>query len=231
MKRSVTNAIRLVMDECIPPIVRDSRWFMYPFFLAAYRGRNVQQAMDFKRLVHQFSPQQYADFYASLNTISRNRATDLNEASIVRMLESIPVDAGNLLDVGCGRGYFLHRVHQMRPDLDLIGCDVVDKLVYEGARLVQGRIESLPFDDDSFDVVTCSHTLEHVLDPARAVAELRRVARRLLFVAVPCQRYYYYTLDEHLNFYPQRELLVAQMGLDDYRLEKIHGDWLYQGSL
>src|SRR5690606_22540386 len=120
------------------------------------------------------------------------------------MLQSIPSDTRTLLDVGCGRGYFLERVKEARADLSVMGCDVVDKV--EGKLpLTLGRIEALPFPDQSFDVVTCSHTLEHIIDPSDAIRELKRVARRLLFIVVPCQRYYFYTLDEHVNFYPQRK--------------------------
>jgi SAM-dependent methyltransferase len=43
---------------------------------------------------------------------------------------------------------------------------------------VIGDVSALPFADDSFDFVICSHVLEHVEDPARAVAELQRVAPR-----------------------------------------------------
>lgn len=35
----------------------------------------------------------------------------------------------------------------------------------------------MPFVDDAFDFVICSHVLEHVLDPAGVVAELSRVAK------------------------------------------------------
>ena len=37
--------------------------------------------------------------------------------------------------------------------------------------------QSLPFADDSFDVVVANHMLYHVPDPSQAVAELRRVLR------------------------------------------------------
>lgn len=226
MNRRLTNAVRYVMDEWVPPVIRDSRWFMYPFYLMAYRGKNVAQVMDFKRLVHSFSEREYRDFYANLDTISRNRNTDLNEASIRSMVEQIPSDAKTLLDVGCGRGYFLSRVKAARPDLELVGCDVVDKLAYDGLRFVSGNVESLPFDARSFDVVTCSHTLEHIIHPRAAVDELKRVAGEVLFVAVPCQRYFYYTLDEHVNFYPQKEMLLAELGAPEAWCEKLQGDWL-----
>ncbi len=35
----------------------------------------------------------------------------------------------------------------------------------------------LPFEDDSFDLVWCSEVIEHLEDPAKALAELRRVTR------------------------------------------------------
>jgi SAM-dependent methyltransferase len=38
-----------------------------------------------------------------------------------------------------------------------------------------GRVEQLPVDDASFDVVLCTQVLEHCADPAQAVRELRRV--------------------------------------------------------
>jgi SAM-dependent methyltransferase len=42
---------------------------------------------------------------------------------------------------------------------------------------LQGTVESLPVEDASFDVVLCTQVLEHCDEPARAVAELRRVVR------------------------------------------------------
>lgn len=43
---------------------------------------------------------------------------------------------------------------------------------------VQANILSLPFDDASFDLVICSHVLEHIDDDATAMSELRRVTRK-----------------------------------------------------
>ncbi len=231
MNRSLANFIRFFMDECVPPIIRDTAWFMYPFYFLAYRGKNVKQAMNFKRLVYSFTDEEYRKFYEGLDTISRNRKTDLNEPSIRALLAHIPPGTKNLLDVGCGRGYFLGKVRAERPEIDLVGCDVVDKLKVDGVSLVQGSAENLPFPDKSFDVVTCSHTLEHIVDPARAVSELKRVAKHVLLVVVPCQRYYFYTLDEHVNFYPEPELLLAEMGVPGATCEKLHGDWVWTGRL
>ena len=51
MNRGLTNAIRFVMDELIPPFIRDSKVFMYPFYLFAYRGKNIKEVMQFKTKV------------------------------------------------------------------------------------------------------------------------------------------------------------------------------------
>lgn len=45
----------------------------------------------------------------------------------------------------------------------------------------------LPFDDKEFDWVFCSHTLEHCLDLAQAINELRRTANKVLFIVVPVE--------------------------------------------
>jgi ubiquinone/menaquinone biosynthesis C-methylase UbiE len=227
MNRSMTNAVRFVMDECLPPFVRDSKAFMYPFFLFAYRGRNVGTAMNFKRVVHSWGRADYAKYYENLNTISRNRPTDLNGPSLKAILASIDPAAKTLLDVGCGKGFFLEQLKGR--GLSLYGTDIVDKAQDKSFRYTQASIEHLPFPDKSFDVVTCFHTLEHIVDLPAAVAELNRVARRQLMVVVPCQRWYFYTLDEHVNFFPYAEKLTSAIGLKQFTCRKVWGDWLYIG--
>ncbi len=127
MNRRITNTIRFVMDELIPPFIRDSKIFMYPFYLFAYRGRNIREVMDFKSNVYSFSPEQYASFYNNLNTISRKRATDMNQACIDFILEKIDVTAINLIDVGCGSGYLLKRIKERHSALNLTGFEKAAK--------------------------------------------------------------------------------------------------------
>ena len=46
-------------------------------------------------------------------------------------------------------------------------------------------IYRLPFEDQQFETVLCSHTAEHVDDPDRLDAELRRVGREVCYVLPP----------------------------------------------
>ncbi len=56
--------------------------------------------------------------------------------------------------------------------LDVVTADLVDPTA-----MVQADLMDLPFADDEFDIIICSHVLEHVPDDARALQEMRRVLR------------------------------------------------------
>jgi SAM-dependent methyltransferase len=77
----------------------------------------------------------------------------------------------SLLDVGAGSG-------QLAAALGAwCGRYVgLDQMPNDGVRL--GDAHRLPFDDEAFDVVVSKQTLPHLANPRRAIAELRRVARR-----------------------------------------------------
>lgn len=226
MNREFTNSIRYLMDEWIPAAIRDSRWFMWPFFWLAFRGQNIHEIMNFKSNVWNYSPEEYDQFYNSINTISRNRLTDLNQASMQFILSQIDPKAESLLDVGCGLGYLLCRVNEGHPDIQLTGLDIrnpespVPQFAY-----VKGRVEKLPFEKKSFDIVTCCHTLEHMVDLDESIAELFRVARKQVFIVVPRQRYFYYTLDEHVNFFPHAHLLTHKFSNLNAKCLDLGGDW------
>lgn len=74
-----------------------------------------------------------------------------------------------VLDVGCGTKPYQPL---FAPYADrYIGVDPVETAHAD----LLGSVEDLPVEDGSFDVVLCNQVLEHCDDPARAVAELRRV--------------------------------------------------------
>ena len=230
MNRDITNVIRYFMDEWVPPFIRNSRWFMYPFFYFAYRGRNIREVMDYKTRVLSFTPADYDHFYNNLNTISRNRITDLNKPSLKFILDQIDPTAQTLVDVGCGNGYLLKQLKERYPKLKLTGFDIKNTddnaAVYD---YVKDNIEKMPFADKSFDVVTCSHVVEHLPKLEQCMAELVRIARKQVFIVTPCQRYYYFTLDEHVNFFQFKAELTSKIPMKNFTCEKLNGDWVFLG--
>jgi len=86
-----------------------------------------------------------------------------------------------LVNVGAGAGAYEPRdrmVVAVEPSPVMIAQRPADAAV-----AVVAAAERLPFVDDSFDVAMALHTVHHWDDPAAGLAELRRVARRVVVVA------------------------------------------------
>ncbi len=96
---------------------------------------------------------------------------------------------GPLLDIGCSLGYTLTAARQL--GLQATGADIsqraVDACRAMGFRAERGTLESLPFEDSSFQLVVMKHVFEHTPRPREAASEVRRVLKPGggLFIAVP----------------------------------------------
>ena len=95
-----------------------------------------------------------------------------------------PISECDILNVGGSAGAidnFLadHAKHVVGVDID-DGAIEHAKSTF-GKKNLEFRVAdalNLPFDDESFDIVICSHVYEHVPDPARMFEEIRRVLRK-----------------------------------------------------
>ena len=93
----------------------------------------------------------------------------------------------SLLDAGCGPGTLMALLLEQGVVADGLdaSADVLDLApAHVADRISVGSLVAMPFDDRSHDVVVCREVLEHLTVPevARAVAELCRVAARLVYV-------------------------------------------------
>jgi SAM-dependent methyltransferase len=116
---------------------------------------------------------------------SPERVSLLEVDRVVRLsLEGAEI--GSVVDVGTGTGLFAEafaKVPVERPPR-VTGVDLrADFLSLArghapGVDFREASAEELPFADRSFDLVFLGHVLHEARDPARALAEARRVARR-----------------------------------------------------
>lgn len=65
-----------------------------------------------------------------------------------------------------------HQRFRKMNNLDYVTCDLESPLAD-----VKADIQSLPFEEESFDVIFCNHVLEHVADDQKAMSELFRVMK------------------------------------------------------
>jgi len=220
--------MRYCMDELLPLALRDNYYFMYPFYQYWFNGsEDMDSIIRFKEVVHSMSDEEFTTFYEKLKCRANIRPTDCSEASLRWVLQRIDVGKNkSLLDVGCGRGHCIEKF--LGIGLEVTGCDIYQKpTVATASRYVQGNVESLPFKDRSFDIVTCFHTLEHVRRLGAALHELKRVARNRLFLIVPQQRFFRFTLDLHIHFFYSQAYFRSLVDCEPGECAQIGGDIVY----
>jgi ubiquinone/menaquinone biosynthesis C-methylase UbiE len=94
------------------------------------------------------------------------------------------------LDVGAGLGHWTATLMEILPaETTVVGVDRDPRWVASAAQrtgqrgltdrcsYVQGVAEALPFEDESFDLVSRQTLLIHVADPTVVISEMRRVLR------------------------------------------------------
>lgn len=112
---------------------------------------------------------------------------------VLRALAAGRPFAGHVLNAGCGEGSYCPLLESL-PGITRIDNVDVDfapgfLAVHSDPRnhVQAGSVTALPYADASFDAVLCTEVIEHILDHARAVAELARVLKPggVLIASVP----------------------------------------------
>jgi SAM-dependent methyltransferase len=135
----------------------------------------------------------------------------------------------SILDVGCGPGTITLDFADLVAPADVIGIDIAPAAIEaadserqnRGATNVEFRVADLyafEFDDDSFDVVHAHQVLQHLVDPVRALREMRRVCTPGGLVAARDSDYRAFT------WYPTEPALDAWLTMYDTVARTNHGE-------
>ena len=122
---------------------------------------------------------------------------ELNEKKINPFLGFLEIafnGAERVLDVGCGSGYLLASIKKRYPKTKLFGIDLTEKLINEAKKrqnseinFQTGDVLSLPFENNSFDILIFKDLLHHIVRDTQdeskkaafqALKEMERVAKK-----------------------------------------------------
>jgi ubiquinone/menaquinone biosynthesis C-methylase UbiE len=202
MRRETVNRIRYVLEEWLPPSLRDSALMRFAF--RRYWGTLIDDLERFRAQITSLSAEEYKSVYERMPRIQDE--TDNSAACLAEI--AARVTPGRVCDVGCGTGYLVNFLRNQTglADREFTGVDFIIEPEttrrHPSIRFVAAPVEKLPFPDRHFDTVICTHVLEHILDIRAAMLELRRVCARRLIVVVPLEREYRFTFNPHIHFFP-----------------------------
>jgi 2-polyprenyl-3-methyl-5-hydroxy-6-metoxy-1,4-benzoquinol methylase len=126
----------------------------------------------------------YSQYYGSaLN--QRQMATQLTYRlpvfeALCDLVEDKKIAGSRLLDIGCGNGDFIWLAQ--KRGWNVSGAELSESAVEYAVQMrdldvVKAPSDKLPYDDNSFDVVTVLDVLEHLPNPHKVFASINRVLK------------------------------------------------------
>lgn len=108
-----------------------------------------------------------------------------------------------ILDIACGHGELIKNLFS--KEVNVYGLDNnkqrVECLNKLGMHVKEGDVEALPYEDETFDVVTCMECLEHICNPNKAVIEMYRVLNRGGYIIITVPYKYSCYCEEHVRIF------------------------------
>lgn len=94
-------------------------------------------------------------------------------------------DGNQVLEIGCGNGYYLSLLNRLGVGLDLTGIDRDERALKDArkfignnkVKLILANATKLPFPSNSFDRIIMSEVIEHVEDENATLSEAYRVLK------------------------------------------------------
>lgn len=137
----------------------------------------------------------------------------------------------SILDVGCAKGFLLHDMKRLYPDLKVTGLDISPYAVEHATPEIKpflqvGTAIRLPFPDKSFDLVVSINTVSNpaLAQCKQAIIEVMRVSRDRSFITVHAWR----TEEQRVKL--QKWNLTAQTCMHVSDWEKIFAEINYTGD-
>lgn len=241
MKRDYICFIRLIADS-LPKKIRNS----YLFFKLA------KQIFDLPEILYEFRDNFKKGLYDDLSIFYKKNSpyqlertskySDINSKHINQIISLIRKEKPkSILDVGCGTGHLINLIEKENYNkfISALDYDIPDFIKnnkqyqsFEGDILKNLKV----FDNNSFELVICTHVLEHIKNPKLVFRDLRRISSKHLLIVCPLEDNLKWGMNYHINFYKDQSTFgkfVSSIGsmkekvLKDSYFIKFLGDLMY----
>lgn len=128
-----------------------------------------------------------APTYDKLNRVLSMRVDTLWRKNVIKLLKKAPHDS--ILDIATGTCDLPIAINKSLDCKQLVGLDLSEEMLAYGqkklndnniadqVKLIKGDSENLPFDDNSFDAITCSFGVRNFENLLAGLSEMRRVVK------------------------------------------------------
>ena len=168
------------------------------------------------------------DKWADADTLDNNgrmsRILRGDQSKVISLLNIQP--NVHFLDIGCGTGWAIDQAANLVDGKGLFyGIDLSPKMIEKAKsnfsgkdnfRFLQANSESIPLDDNFFDIIICTNSFHHYLHPDKALREMRRLLKSggKLYILDPLADLWFvkyidvlkkWTEPEHVKVYSTKE--------------------------
>jgi polysaccharide pyruvyl transferase WcaK-like protein/SAM-dependent methyltransferase/glycosyltransferase involved in cell wall biosynthesis len=249
--RNLEEFLGIMMEEKFQP--QEYRRWIEEHASLAQQLQGIEDVLSQPTRTRQPTSFDIRRYYNAKYREKRERAMRSQNAYSI-FLDQLQVQAGKLLDVGCGTGFLVKEA--MKRGLLAYGTDIsveatqVSKQVAGQNTVVNAPGESLPFKGQTFDYLTCIGSLEHFLDMRKGLSEFARVLKSggTACIVVPNENFIGWQdtpnkgteqqeINEHLNTIDGWEGLLEENGFEVVRIDQdnaispeleVPTDWCYQ---
>ena len=110
------------------------------------------------------------------------RKSQSNVISLLNIKENM-----NFLDIGCGTGWALGKIAEIsNGQSSYYGIDLSSAMIFKAQEnfknrknfhFIKANAESIPLEDNFFDVIICTNSFHHYLHPEKALSEMHRLLK------------------------------------------------------
>lgn len=144
-----------------------------------------------------------------------------------------------ILDVGASRGVFVKEAAAMWRFAKITAVEPDIRVVPEFRDKAKWFVEPIEdfITEDKFNLIYCSHTLEHVADPVSILLQLSKLCAGVMFIEVPNIDFITapdiieeWFLDKH-TYHWSKATLKATLEMGGWRVLQWHNDNTYLGAI